>query len=387
VNSIAGMLDVRTLAVVIFVQGLIIAVPILWYAHWRSGTGALWNWGLTLLCVAGGAVVLVARGFIPVIASITLGNALILCACAFIVESAVALTNAPVAWSGRWAIVFVSVPILAAMYFVDQAIWPRAAYMGLAECLLIGQAALQIRKWRSNSLELRQLPTRLFEYLLWVIATVMLLRGMLFVVFRPEDISSARALVAIGVLVVAILFTIGTSLLVSQEIGAKEISIQNSSIRAATEGLANRDEFYLLLEKFLARGEPAGTLALLRILPVLKGVVLDPFEEEAVMRQAGSRVARFLEPTDVLARFSNSEFALIVSRRAPAAAKELLKRIIANLQSRSIAGIGSAMSCALAASRANPAAVMVSLRDGIDRAARRREPVVIADEPGGQGAH
>ena len=357
----------------------------------RRGTGALWYWGLGLLSLASGSLLLVLREIIPTIVSVMFGNALVICAVALLGNVASSLTKQFLDSRNRWFFALVTAPVLGLMYLAIEAIWPRIAYMAVVECYLVSQLAWQLRRSQAAQAEPRRRSVYAFEILLWVYLGETLLRIVATLALTPGDAFFRQALVAAAFLFAILVVAIGTCVLIWHELDIKDDALKFARSTDIASGLPNQVAFMQLLEGRLASMAVTGygSIALLRIKPsVRKGAHLDPYEEATVFRAAGTRIDQFLDRSDVLARVSDDEFGVLFRGTDTARAVQALERALTDLQSRAIAGErgrylmnGTAALSACGPSIGSAAQVMQSLRDGVDGVMMGDVKVLITQYP------
>lgn len=367
-------LDLQTLVVVLIALSIAIGAPLAWISGPRRGTGALWYWGLCLLALASGSLLLVLRGVIPQLVSIMFGNALIICAIALLGNVASSLTKQFLDSTNRWFFAAITAPVLALMYLEVEPIWPRVAYMASVECYLIGQLAWQLRRSQIDSEEPQRKSVLAFEVLLWIFLTETLIRIVSIVTLTPEDPFFQQLSVAVAFLVAILLVAVATCVLIWHELDVKDDAIAKSIDVAS--GLPNQAIFLQLLEGRLASmtAIDGGSIALLRVRPSVREVTqLDPYEEATVLRKAGMRIDQFLDQSDVLARVGEDDFGILFRGSDIARAGQALERAMTSIQSRPMEGDrgrylmnGTAALIACGSSVDSAAQVIKNLRDGLD---------------------
>jgi len=178
-------LDLQTLVIVLIALCIAIGASLVSIAGRRRGTGTLWYWGLSLLTLACGSLLLVLRGTIPLLLSIMAGNALVICAVALLGNVASSLTKKFLDGTNRWFFAAATAPVLGLLYLAVEPIWPRVAYMAAVECYLVGQLAWQLRKSRIETGEPQRKSAFAFEILLWIFLAETAIRVVSTVVRTP----------------------------------------------------------------------------------------------------------------------------------------------------------------------------------------------------------
>jgi hypothetical protein len=215
-------LDLQTLGVVLIALCILIGASLVAISGSQRGTRALWYWGLSLLTLASGSVLLLLRDVIPQIVSIIFGNALIICAVALLGSVASSLTKQFVDGTNRWFFAAFTGPILGLMYLTVDPIWPRVAYMAAVECYLVGQLVWQLRKSQMDSEDPRLMSVFAFEVLLWIFLGETIVRIVSTVALTPEGTFFQQSAVAIAFLVAILLVATGTCVLIWHEREVKE---------------------------------------------------------------------------------------------------------------------------------------------------------------------
>ncbi len=367
-------LDLQTLVVVVIALCVVIGTSMISVVRLRRGSGALWYWSLSLLALAAGSLLLVLRGTIPPLVSVMAGNALIICAVAFLGSVASSITGLFLDGTQRRFFAVLTAPVLGLLYLTVDAIWPRLAYMAAVECYLVGQLALQVRGSRLGSEKPRRAPVFLFEILLWIFFAETAFRAASIFALIPGGAFSQQPLVAVAYLVAILMITVGTCVLVWYEMDVRDDTIARSMDVAS--GLPNQAVFLQLLEGRLASmgATNGGSIALLRVWPTLEaGAHLHPGDEATILRKAGTRIDKYLDQTDVLARVHDGEFGVLFRGDDTARAVRALEEALGNLQSRPIVGErghysmnGNAALMTCGPSTSSPAQVIRSLRAGLD---------------------
>ena len=386
-------LDLQTLVIVLIALCIAIGASLVSIAGRRRGTGTLWYWGLSLLTLACGSLLLVLRGTIPLLVSIMAGNALVICAVALLGNVASSLTKKFLDGTNRWFFAAATAPVLGLLYLAVEPIWPRVAYMAAVECYLVGQLAWQLRKSRIETGEPQRKSAFAFEILLWIFLAETAIRVVSTVVRTPEDGFFQQSSVAVAFLVAILLVAIGTCILIWHELDVKNDAIAQSTDTAS--GLPNRAVFMQLLEGRLASmtSTGGGSIALLRVrLSLKEGAHLDPAEEATVLRKAGTRIDQFLDQSDVLARVDDDEFGVLFRGTDIARAVQSLERALTSLQSRAIAGErgqyhmnGAAALMASGPSAGSTAFAIKTLHDGLDGVPMGEVRILTMEYPGAAG--
>lgn len=369
-------LDLQTLVVVLIALSVAIGAPLASISGPRRGTGALWHWALSLLALASGSLLLVLREFIPPLVSIMLGNALIVCAVALLGNVASSITNQFLDGANRWFFAAVTAPILGLLYVAVDPIWPRVAYMAGVQCYLIGQLAWQLRKSQMGKGEPRDMSVFAFEVLLWVFLGETIVRIVSTLALTPREAFFQQSSIAVAFLFAILLVAVGTCVLIWHELKIKDEAIKFARTTDIASGLPNQAIFMQLLEGRLASMEANcdGSIALLHVrLSVKMGTHLDPYEYATVFKNAGARIDRFLDRSDVLARVSDDEFGVLFRGNDLVRAVQALKHAMTDMQSRPIAGDrgrylmnGTAALVSCVSSTGSAAEVVKTLRDGLD---------------------
>lgn len=367
-------LDLQTLVTVLIALSVAIGAPLALISGPRRGTGALWYWGLTLLALASGSLLLVLREIIPVLVSIIAGNALIICAVALLGNVASSLTRHFLDGTQRWFFAVITGPVLGLMYLEVDPIWPRVAYMAAVECYLVGQMAWQMRRSRIDSGKPWRKPEFAFEFLLWIFLAETVARIVATIALTPEDPFVRQVSVAVAFLVAILLVAFGTCVLIWHELDVKDDLVAKSMDIAS--GLPNQAVFLQLLEGRLAAmaSTGGGSVALLRVRPsVTDHKHLEPYEMASVFRKAGTRIDQFLDHSDVLARVGEDEFGILFRGNDVARAVQALESALTSLRSRAMVGErgqyvmnGTAAIIACGPSVRATAQVIRNLRDGLD---------------------
>jgi len=384
-------LDLQTLVVVLIALSVAIGAPLVSISSLRRGTGVLWYWGLSLLALASGSLLLVLRGAIPLLVSIMAGNALIVCAVALLGNVASSLTKQFLDGTNRWFFAAATAPVLGLLYLAVDPIWPRVAYMAAVECYLIGQLAWQLRRSQIGSGEPQRKSVLAFEVLLWVFLTETVIRIVSTVALTPDDPFSQQFGVAVAFLVAILLVAIGTCVLIWHELDVKDDLMAKSMDIAS--GLPNQAVFLQLLEGRLAAmaSTGGGSIALLRVRPsITDGTPLDPHEMDSVFRKTGTRIDQFLDHSDVLARVGEDEFGILFRGNDVARAVQALERALTSLRSRAMVGErsqcsmnGTAALIASGSSVRSTAQIIKDLRDGLDEVSIGEVRVVTIQYPKG----
>jgi len=382
-------LDLQTLVTVLIALSVAIGAPLASIAGPRRGTGALWYWGLTLLALASGSLLLVLREIIPVFVSIVAGNALIICAVALLGNVASSLTKHFLDGTQRWFFAVITGPILGLMYLAVDPIWPRVVYMAAVECYLVGQLAWQMRRSRIDSEKPWRKPEFAFEFLLWIFLTETVVRIVATIALTPEDPFIGQISVAVAFLVAILLVAFGTCVLIWHELDVKDNLVAKSMDIAS--GLPNQTVFLQLLEGRLAAmaSTGGGSVALLRVRPSpTDGKHLEPHEVASVFRKAGARIDQFLDHSDVLARVGEDEFGILFRGDDVARAVQALGRALTSLRSRAMVDErghyvmdGTAAIIACGPSVRATAQVIRNLRDGLDEVQMGEVRVVTMQYP------
>lgn len=337
-------LDLATLIVVIIAMSAAIGVPLALTSGPRRGTGALWYWAMTLLALAGGALLLAAREIIPPVICVMFGNALIIFALALLGETASCLTGSSLDGTNRSFFSVITAPILGLMFFTIDAIWPRIAYMAMVEAYVVLQLACQVHRVRTISAEARRRrPVLVFEVLLWAFFTETLVRTFAVLVLTPAQPFFGQTVIAVAFLVAVILVAGMTCVVVWNEIDAKEGAIRHARSIDIDSGLPNRMLFLQQLEARLAApaNDGIGIVALMRCAPLVKpGASLDPLEEARIYRNVADQMVRFLQPRDMLARTGDNEFGVLFREHDTGQAGATLELALEQLRTRGAMGEG-----------------------------------------------
>lgn len=365
-------LDLPTLATVLIVLGIAMGAPLAAISGPRRGTGALWYWALALLALAGGGLLLVARGIIPPIISVMFGNALIVYTLVQAGETASCLTNSSLDHSHRRFFALLTAPLLGVLFLTVDPIWPRVAYMAALEAYLVGQLAWQFHRASAVSGERPYRSVFAFEVLLWCLLAETIIRTVAVLMLTPTEPFFAQTVISVAFMFAILLVAVGTSLLVWHELEVKDDALTFARTVDADSGLPNRVPYLEQLEARLAAGASV-CLALMKIAPAVKdGSHLDPLEEAQVYRNAGDRIAQFLDSADMLARVSEAEFAVLFKKNDIARASAALELALEKLHAGRVASkhglyviIGSAVLTTCDSSIGRAAEAMRYLRDGL----------------------
>jgi GGDEF domain-containing protein len=334
-------LDLQSLVVALIALGVAIGAPLAVISGPRRGTGTLWYWALSLLALSSGSLLLVLREVIPTILSIMVGNALIICAVAFLGNVASSLTKQYLDGTNRWFFAAITAPVLGFLYLTVDAIWPRVAYMAAVECYLVGQLAWQLRRNQMASGQPQRKPVLAFEILLWIFLTETAVRIVSTIALKPGGDFSRQTLVSVAFLIAILLVALVTCVLIWHEMDTKDEAIRSVRSTDFASGLPNQVVFLQMLEGRLAAmaATGGGSVALLRVVPVRAiRAHLYPMEEAAIYLTASRRIEQVMDRLDVLARISDDEFGILFHGSDTAQSVEVLERALSRLQSKVVVG-------------------------------------------------
>ena len=391
IRNIPG-LDLQTLIAVSIGQSVIIGLPLAWYASPRRGSGALWYWALGLLAFSSGSLLLVMRGVIPPIVSIMFGNALVLLAVALLGDVAASLTDRFFRWTDRWFLVLVSAPVLGLLYLFVDNIWPRVAFFATIECLLIGQVAWQLRDIRRKSPQPQHRSLLAFEILMWIFLGEFLFRTVCTLAFTPGGSFFAQALISVAFLFAIVFVTVGSCILIWHELDLKDATMRFLKTTDIQSGIRSRMTFLQLVETRLAQNDASGggSIALLRVKPAPEGAAeVNGVDANEFYRAVGARIDALLDKADLLARYSDDEFAILFVKKDAARAAQTLDSVFANLHAESVVTVraryavtGNAAVVACQAALGAAADFMKALRSELENATAAGMRVATIGYPG-----
>lgn len=334
-------LDLTTLVVVLVALNAVIGAALAFTSSPTHGSGALWHWSIALLAVAGACVALVVRNMVPFVVSVMLGNVLLLYALERVGEAASALVDRSLDRRLRRLFTLASAPVLGLLYFAVDEVWPRTLYMAVAEGCIVGQLAWQMREARAYHLQRTHPSVLAFEGILWILFVEQCLRALFVVVQTPDELMGGTTLVSTGFLIAILLVVIGTFILVWNELEVKRNALDHAMTTDAESGLPNRVLFFRQLEAWLADRSPAGpgmgAAALVQVKPLkIDGLSVDPYQESYVLGSVGVALSRYLGPSDLIARVSLDKFALLFRTGEVERLDAMMKRLLADLQTRGV---------------------------------------------------
>lgn len=340
-------LDLTTLVVVLVALNAVIGAALAFTTSPTHGSGALWHWSLALLAVAGACLALVVRNMVPFVVSVMLGNVLLIYALERVGEVASALVDRSLDRRLRRMFTIITAPVLGLLYFTADEVWPRTLYMAVVEGWIVGQLAWQMREARAFHLQRPHPSVLAFEGILWVLFAEQCVRAIVVVVHTPDELMGGSTLVSTGFLIAILLVVIGTFVLVWNELEVKRNALDHAMTTDPESGLPNRVLFFRELETWLASrngaGRESGTAkgigaaALVQVKPLkIDGLSVDPYQEGYVLGSVGVALSRYLGPSDLIARVSLDKFALLFRSGEVERLDAMMKRLLADLQTRGV---------------------------------------------------
>lgn len=334
-------LDLTTLVVVLVALNAVIGAALAFTTSPTHGSGALWHWSLALLAVAGACLALVVRNMVPFVLSVMLGNVLLIYALERVGEVASALVDRSLDRRLRRMFTIITAPVLGLLYFTADEVWPRTLYMAVAEGWIVGQLAWQMREARALHMQRVHPSVLAFEGILWILFVEQCLRAVV-VIHTPDELMGGNTLVSTGFLIAILLVVIGTFVLVWNELEVKRNVLDHATTTDSESGLPNRLLFFRELETWLASRESGtangiGAAALVQVRPLnIDGLSVDPYQEGYVLGSVGVALSRYLGPSDLIARVSLDKFALLFRSGEVERLDAMMKRLLADLQTRGV---------------------------------------------------
>jgi diguanylate cyclase (GGDEF)-like protein len=323
-----GVPDVGTVALLM----LMTTTLVLWL-NWRvhSHTPAAAWWLAGKLCFVGGAALVLLRGRIPDLASVVLGNSLLVGG--FLVQLVGACAFAGMAPPRRLlgALVILTVPGHAYFHYVDPSFVARWWIMGLA---IAAQAAWGL------AVPLRLIARRdglagVGVYALGtVVAALVMLAVPALLTWRETGVtslfasSSSKTWGLAMAAVILVLQAFGAVMMTAQRLRRE---LQRQALLDVLTGLPNRRAFDDALERALARAARSGAAVGLLLVDVdwFKRIndTRGHAEGDAVLRELAQRLLAASRRADLVARVGGEEFAMILDAPDPAALGELAERV------------------------------------------------------------
>jgi diguanylate cyclase (GGDEF)-like protein len=336
-----GVPDVGTVALLM----LMTTTLVLWL-NWRvhSHTPAAAWWLAGKLCFVGGAALVLLRGRIPDLASVVLGNSLLVGG--FLVQLVGACAFAGMAPPRRLlgALVILTVPGHAYFHYVDPSFVARWWIMGLA---IAAQAAWGL------AVPLRLIARRdglagVGVYALGtVVAALVMLAVPALLTWRETGVtslfasSSSKTWGLAMATVILVLQAFGAVMMTAQRL---QRELQRQALLDVLTGLPNRRAFDDALERALARAARSGAAVGLLLVDVdwFKRIndTRGHTEGDAVLRELAQRLLAASRRADLVARVGGEEFAMILDAPDPAALGELAERVRRGVSAQPVALAG-----------------------------------------------
>jgi diguanylate cyclase (GGDEF)-like protein len=336
-----GVPDVGTVALLMLMTSTLV-LWLNWRVHSHTPAAAWWLAGK--LCFVGGAALVLLRGRIPDLASVVLGNSLLVGG--FLVQLVGVCAFAGMAPPRRLlgALVILTVPGHAYFHYVDPSFVARWWIMGLA---IAAQAAWGL------AVPLRLIARRdglagVGVYALGtLVAAVVMLAVPALLTWRETEVtslfasSSSKTWGLAMAVVILVLQAFGAVMMTAQRL---QRELQRQALLDVLTGLPNRRAFDDALERALARAARSGAAVGLLLVDVdwFKRIndTRGHAEGDAVLRELAQRLLAASRRADLVARVGGEEFAMILDAPDPAALGELAERVRHGVSAQPVALAG-----------------------------------------------